>query len=53
VPCEADHPDASEDLNALRRRATWDRIARRWIMSELGRARLAYDLRKFNETRSD
>lgn len=31
VPCDKDHPKASEDLNRLYTTAKWDRHQRRWV----------------------
>jgi len=34
VPCEADHPQAIEDLNRLRVEARWSRKRKRWVKRE-------------------
>lgn len=31
VPCEQEHPEATEDLNRLHLVASWDRDLRRWV----------------------
>lgn len=31
VPCDADHPEAREDLNTLGEMFQWDRELRRWV----------------------
>lgn len=31
IECDADHPDAREDLNRLVVSARWDKVVRRWV----------------------